>query len=195
MSAHHFSYGKTVDYITGDLIIDTDNERARQKIAKFLVEEKGYLKKDIQQRRKISLIVDGNKGETTVDFIIKINGKSFAAVIFGPGSIVTRQRTAIASARLVESYEVPYAIITNGKDAEVMKTQSARVIGKGLNSIWHKTEAQKKAQDHIYQTVSDKRKEMEKRILYAYEVLAEKECDEFKCAFCVPHVKQENMND
>ena len=189
MSTHHLSYGKTVDYITGNLVVDTDDERAKQTIAKFLVEEKGYLKTDIHVQRKIPLLVDGNHAETTVDFIIRINEKSFAVIIFGPGSIVTRERSTLASARLVENHEVPYAIITNGKDAEIMETQSGKVIAKGLHSILHKTDAQKKAADHIYQTVSDKRKEKEKRILYVYEILAKKECDEFKCTLDMPHVK------
>jgi len=195
MSGHHLIYGKCIDYITGHLVEDTDDERARQKIARFLIKDKGYLKTDIQVRRKISLLVDGNQAETTVDFIIRIHGKSFAVVIFGPGSIVTRERSTLASARLVEHYEVPYAIITNGKDAEVMETQSGRVIAKGLHAILHKTEAKKKAANHMYQTVCENRKEKEKRILYVYEVLAEKECNEFKCTFCVPPVKQDNSND
>ena len=189
MSAHHLIHGKIIDYITGNLVIDTDDERVRQTIAKFLVEKKGYLKTDIDVGRKISLIVDGNQAETTVDFIINIAGKSFAAVIFGPGSIVTRERSTLASARLVENYEVPYAIITNGKNTEIMETESGKVIAKGLFSIWHKTDAQKKAADHIYKTVCDKRKEKEERILYVYEVLAEKECNEFKCTLGMPHVK------
>ena len=75
MSTHHLGYGKTVDYITGNLVVDTDDERAKQTIAKFLVEEKGYLKTDIHVQRKIPLFVDGNHAETTVDFIIRINEK------------------------------------------------------------------------------------------------------------------------
>jgi hypothetical protein len=195
MSDHHLSYGKIVDYITGHLVEDTDDERARQKIARFLTEEKGYLKADIHVQRKISLLVDGNQAETAVDFIIRMHGKSFAVVIFGPGSIVTRERSTLASARLVENYQVPYAIITNGKDAEIMETQSGKVIAKGLHAIWHKTDAQNIHKGHIYQTVSDERKEKEKRILYVYEVLAEKECNEFKCTFCAPPVKQDHSYD
>ena len=33
-------YGETNDFVTGERITDTDDERYRQKLARFLVEEK-----------------------------------------------------------------------------------------------------------------------------------------------------------
>ena len=48
MSTHHLILGETVDYITGQTITDTHDERARQKIARFLVEEKGYAGGDVR---------------------------------------------------------------------------------------------------------------------------------------------------
>ena len=90
MSTHHLILGETVDFITGQTIVDTHDERARQRIARFLVEEKGYSKDDIDVRRKIELTVDGNKGTSRVDFVIRIAGRAFAVVIFGPGSTVRK---------------------------------------------------------------------------------------------------------
>jgi len=37
--------GKTLDFITGREITDTDDERYRQKLARILVEKKGYDKR------------------------------------------------------------------------------------------------------------------------------------------------------
>jgi len=39
--SRHLALGKLVDYITEKLIVDTVDERSIQKIAQFLVEEKG----------------------------------------------------------------------------------------------------------------------------------------------------------
>jgi hypothetical protein len=70
MCSHELILGKTVDFITGETLVDTIDERARQKVARFLVEKKGYLKDEIQPRRQITLDVDGNKGTFTVNFAL-----------------------------------------------------------------------------------------------------------------------------
>ncbi len=182
MSTHHLILGETIDYITGRTILDTDDERARQKIARFLVEEKGYSKEDIEVQREIPLNVDGNRATSKVDFVLRLNGKAFAIIIFGPGSLVSRERSTLAAARLIESYEIPVAVVTNGKDAEVMETKSGRVIAEGLEAIPSKEEALERIRTLYFEKVPGKRLDMEKRILYTFDVLAERECDEFTCS-------------
>ena len=182
MSTHHLILGETIDYITGRTILDTDDERARQKVARFLVEEKGYSKEDIEVRREIPLNVDGNRATSRVDFVIRLNGQAFAIIIFGPGSLVSRERSTLAAARLIESYEVPVAVVTNGKDAEVMETKSGSLIAEGLEAIPSKEEALERIRTLYFEKVPGKRLYMEKRILYTFDVLAERECDEFTCS-------------
>jgi hypothetical protein len=174
--------GKIVDFITGQQIVDTHDERARQKIARFLVENKGYSKEDIEPRREIPLSVDGNRATARVDFVIRVEGKAFAIIIFGPGSLVSRERSALAAARLVERYEVAFAVVTNGKDAEVLETRSGRVIAEGLDAIPSKEEALERIGALTFEELPAKRLEKEQRILYVFDVLAERECDEFTCS-------------
>ena len=181
MSTHHLILGETIDYITGQTIVDTDDERARQKVARFLVEEKGYSKEDIKVRREIPLNIDGNRATSKVDFVLRLDGKAFAIIIFGPGSLVSRERSTLAAARLVESYEVPFAVVTNGEAAEVLETRSGRVIAEGLEAIPSKEEALERIGALTLEKVPEKRLEKEERILYVFDVLAERECDEFTC--------------
>jgi hypothetical protein len=182
MCAHQLILGETVDFITGEALVDTLDERARQKIARFLVEEKGYLKGEIEVRRQITLTIDGNKGTSNVDFVISVAGNAFMIVIFGPGSLVSRERSTVAAARLVEDYEVPFAVITNGEAAEVLETRSGKVIAEGLERIPSKAEALRKLETITFEKLSEKRLEREKRILYTFDVLAKCECDEFTCS-------------
>jgi hypothetical protein len=182
MSTQHLILGKLTDFITGRTIIDTHDERARQKIARFLVEEKGYSKEDIETQRALSLVLDGDKGAVKVDFVIRLDGKAFAVVVFGPGSVVTRERSTLAIARLVEPYVVPFAVVTNGEEAEILETKSGAVTARGLDCIPAKPEAMKTLKDVSFETLAEERLEKEKRILFAFEVLAERECDEFTCS-------------
>jgi len=52
---HKRILGKTIDFITGREITDTDDERYRQKLARILVEEKGYAKKILEVKRRLEM--------------------------------------------------------------------------------------------------------------------------------------------
>ena len=182
MSTKHLVLGELTDFITGRTITDTLDERARQKIARHLVENKGYLKKDIETRHPLELTLDGDKGIAKVDFVIRLDRKAIAIVVFGPGSLVTRERSTLAAARLIEKYVVPFAMVTNGKDAHVLETQSSAVIANGLEGFPSREEAIKIIEDLTFETLSPDKLEKEKRILFAFEILAKRECDEFTCS-------------
>jgi hypothetical protein len=181
MGTSHLILGETSDYITGQTITDTHDERARQKIARLLIDDKGYSKTDIQTRRKLTLTIDGKTGSVTIDFIVHVDKKPFMLIMFGPGSLVTRQRPTIAAARLIENNMVPFSIITNGRDADIMDTVSGNVIDHGLNQIPSRKEASKKLNSIKYSSLPENRREKEQRILYTMNVLTEKECDDFTC--------------
>jgi hypothetical protein len=182
MSTDHLILGQTVDFITGETLVETHDERARQKIARFLVEEKGYAKTDIERRRKISFVLDGRKAETNVDFVVRIDRKAFAIIIFAPGSLVTRERSTLAGARLAEEYVIPYAVITNGQGAELLETRSGEVLAQGLDAIPSKDKAINMLASVVFESLSQERLMKEKRVLFAFEVLAERECSEYVCS-------------
>jgi hypothetical protein len=180
--AHHLILGKIKDYITGQEVVETHDEQARQEIARFLVEEKGYLKEDIEVRREILLNVDGHSATSKVDFLMRVNGKALAIVIFGPGSLVSRERSTVAAARLVEDFVVPFAVVTNGKDAEMIETKTGRVLAEGFGAIPTREEALKKMETLTFERLPEERLKKEERILYTFDVLAERECNQFTCS-------------
>lgn len=179
---HYRILGKTKDFITGHEIIDTDDERCRQKIAHFLVEEKGYSKDDIEVRREVELVCGNERAFAIVDFVVRVGGKSFIVVRYGPGSLVTRERPALASARILETYQIPLTVVTNGRDAEVLDTISGKVIAMGLQAIPSKNKALKQIEKIEFRKLPPKRVEVEKRFLFAFEALEHSsECDDNFC--------------
>ncbi|MGB9498355.1 MAG: hypothetical protein ACKVE4_01100 [Dissulfuribacterales bacterium] len=82
MGTRHLIMGETEDYLTGQTLPDTHDERIIQKISQFLIEDKGYLKNDILTRKKMSLTLDGKTGTVTVNFIIQIDQISFAVIMY-----------------------------------------------------------------------------------------------------------------
>lgn len=183
LSTEHLILGELTDFISGRTMVDTHDERARQKIARFLVEQKGYSRDDIETRRRLSLVLNGQNGVVTVDFVLMVDEKAFAIVMFGPGSVVTRERSTLAAARLIEKkYAVPFAVATNGEDAAVLETKTGAVVSRELNGIPSQKEAMKMIGTLAFETMPEERLEKEKRILFAFEVLAARECDEYTCS-------------
>ena len=180
---HKRILGKTIDFITGREITDTDDERYRQKLARFLVEEKGYAKEEIEIKRRLEMTIGNEKVLSMVDFVVRVDGTAFLAIRYGPGSLVTRERPALASARILENYQVPFTVVTNGEDAEVLDTFSGRVIGTGLDAVPHKNAAVEQLKNIKFHHLSVKQLEAEKRILSAYDWLEHSlECDDDWCA-------------
>ncbi len=184
MGKHHLVLGELTDYITGETRPDTHDERARQTIARLLVDEKGYRREEITTGSVLPLTVDGDRGNVRVDFIIRINGQAVMTVIYGPGAIVSRQRPTLAVARLVEPHIIPYAVVSNGQDAHIMDSLTGKVIAEGLDAIFSKAELTDMMDPLAFATLPENRIEKEQRILFCMEVLSERECDEFTCNRC-----------
>ena len=181
MKGHHLILGERVDFITGALIKDTHDERYRQKIARLLVNQKGYAKTDIEPRKKLVVQADDKRAVLKVDFIIRPAQRVLMVIKYGPGSLVTRRRSALAVSRLIAAYQVPVAVITNGQDAEIISGPTGDVIATGLDAIPHKLDLTRQATGTNFKPISKHQAEMESRILYCYEVDDSCECDEDIC--------------
>ena len=170
--SHHYIYGTCTDYITGETIVDTDDERCRQELARFLVEEKGYAKSDLEPRLRIETLYNRQFVASTIDITVREAGKRFMILRYAPGSIVTRERSAIAAARVLETaYRIPLAVVTNCRDAEVLDTATGKVIRQGLDKIPDKKEAESLVQSLRFEPFADEtKKDRERRILNAYDV-------------------------
>jgi len=170
--SHHYIYGTCSDFITGESVVDTDDERYRQKLARLLVEEKGYAKSDIEVRLKIETLFAKQFVVSTIDFTVRMQGKRFMIIRYGPGSLVTRERAAIAAARVLDpAYRIPLAAVTNGEDAELLDTMTGKVIAEGLTAIPDKQAASLLIDTLRFTPFVDSgRRERELRILNAFDV-------------------------
>ena len=170
--SHHFIYGTCTDYITGETIVDTDDERCRQELARLLVKEKGYAKSELEPRLCIETLYNKQFVSSTIDITVRVAGKRFMILRFAPGSIVTRERSAIAAARVLEpAYQIPLAVVTNCRDAEVLDTYTGEVLRQGLAGIPGKTEAADLVKSLRFDPfVDETKKDRERRILNAYDV-------------------------
>lgn len=179
---HHLIFGQTTDFITGKTVVDTDDERIRQMLARFLVHKRGYEKTDIEPKVEVALVCEHEKAVAVIDFVIKLDGKRVMVIKYGPGSLVSRERPSIASARVLEPYQIPFAVITNGVDAEMIDTMTGEVISYGIESIPSKMDLKERIKTSVFKEISPKKREVEVRFLFVYEAIEHSsECDDEFC--------------
>ena len=181
MDGHHLILGELTDLISGETLKDTLDERDRQKIARLLIDRLGYLKSNIEPRKTLIAKADRKRAVLKIDFTITIGDKTCMVIQYGPGSLVTRRRAVLAMSRLIVPYQVPVAVITNGRDAEIISGTSGEVIASGLESIPSIADLTKITAGENFGPISDQQAEMESRILYCYEVDGRCECDDEIC--------------
>jgi hypothetical protein len=180
-TGHHLILGTIADVLTGEALDDTLDERYRQKIARLLLERGGYLPDEIAPRQELLLQADDRRAVIRIDFVVRIGGKSAMVIRFGPGSIVSRERPALAVSRLVEPYQLPVAVVTNGEDAEVLDGGSGKVIGRGLEAIPSRADLAERVRRYGFPAIPRERAVMESRVAYCYEVDGACPCDDTIC--------------
>ncbi len=181
MNGHQLILGKLDDLITGDSIDDTHDERYRQKIAGLLINRKGYLRHDIEPRRKLMVRAGEKRAIIKIDFVIRLENHMSMIINYAPGSLVTRHRPLVAASRILAPYQIPVAVVTNGEDADILDGPSAEISARGLESIPSKTDLSAIVSNCDFRPVPAPRAEMESRILYCFEVDDSCPCDTDIC--------------
>lgn len=180
MNTHHLVLGTLKDFLSGEEIVDTHDERYRQKIARFLVEEKGFRPVDIKTGNRLTVSASGKKAMIIVDFLVYAGDKSMMIIKYGPGSIITRHRPAVAASRLMATYQIPVVVVTNGEGADVLCGRSGKIRGVGFEAIPGAIELLRMTEQED-QVICAKRQELESRIIYAFEVDGSCPCDSDIC--------------
>lgn len=170
--SHHRILGTLTDFVTGEELVDTDDERYRQKLARYLVEVKGYAKAELEPRRKIETLFAGCFVVSKIELVVRLAGRPLLLLRYGPGSLVSRERPTLAAARVLEpEMIIPVAVISNGEDAEVMDTVSGKVTATGLAAIPDRAQlAELAAYLSPMPGPTGDRREKELRILNAFDV-------------------------
>jgi hypothetical protein len=170
-SGHHIVYGELQDYLTGQILPDTDDERVRQSLARLLVEELGYAREDLEPR--LTIVSEyAHRVVTTIELTVRVNGWRLFILRYGPGSLVTREKAAIAAARLLDpAYRIPLAIVTNGRDAELLETEQGKVLATGMDCIPSRRQAEELVRELVFAPFADpEKRDQALRILNVFDL-------------------------
>ena len=69
------------------------------------------------------------------DLLVHSKGRPALLLRCARGSLVTREKEALAAARLIAPHLTPLTVVTNGEDAELLDTADGKVLATGLTAI------------------------------------------------------------
>ena len=162
-------YGMLTDYVTGKKVPNIGAEENRQSVERFLIEMKGYSKDDIEVDADLKLTIRDAEVRSNVDLAVRVQGKRFMVLKCVPGSLVSRQRETLAAARLLDVYQIPFSVVTDGKDAELLDTVTGEVLARGMNAIPSEEEAIQRLKAIELKPFPQERLEREKIIFRSYD--------------------------
>ena len=162
-------YDMLTDFVTGNDVPNIGAEENRQRVEHFLVEIKGYSKDDIEVDADLKFTIRDEEVRSNVDLAVRVRGKRFMVLKCVPGSLVSRQRETLAAARLLDVYQIPYSVVTDGKDAELLDTVTGEVLAQGMDAIPSKEEAIERIKRIELRPFPHERLEREKIIFRSYD--------------------------
>ena len=150
---------------------DIGAEANRQLLERLLVNEKGFTKDDIEVDADIEIIIAAKPYRSQIDLVVSVDGTRYMAIKCAAGSLGSREREIIAAARLLEHYQIPLSLVSDGKTAIILDTVSGKKMAEGLNYIPSKNEARNRLKHFKLLPLPAKRKEGEKLIFRTYDVM------------------------
>jgi hypothetical protein len=144
---------------------------ARKMVFYLLVEKKGYLPEDIAKNVVFEVKLGQETAYSSVDFLISIAGKKAMVIKCAAGSLSSRERQALAAARLIGSTPVPVAVVADPVNAEVLDVATGEVVGEGFGAIPIRDRIVQLISEYSFTPLSPERLEKEKRILLAFDAI------------------------
>lgn len=144
---------------------------ARKLIYYLLVEKKGYQPEDIEKKAVFEVKLGQETTYSSVDFVVSVEGKKAMVIKCAAGSLSSRERHAVAAARLIASPPMPIAVVADPVDAEVLDVATGEVVGEGFGEIPVRERLVQILSGGPSQPLSAERLEKEKRILLAFDAI------------------------
>ena len=145
------------------------NDLVRERVLDLLKNDLGYTDDEILIDKCFDIPTLEGSTPCSVDYIIRVDDKNIIAIKCSLSSIESRERNVIAFSRVVEEYQIPYSVVTDGIEARVIKTVTGKTLSEDINDIPSKDKLDAEKIDFV--AVPEERKEKERRILLAFETL------------------------
>jgi Type I restriction enzyme R protein N terminus (HSDR_N) len=164
---------KKIIAILNQELVDGEDlaEAARKMVEYLLLEKKGYAREEVRKQVVFDVILEQETAHSSVDFLVTIEGKKAMVIKCASGSLSSRERQAVAAARLLDSPPVPIAVVADPVTAEVLDVMTGKVVGEGFGAIPVRDQILTVMSERELKPLSPERIEKEKRILLAFDAI------------------------
>ena len=142
-------------------------------IQKLIIEkliDLGYKLGDIEINKGYEVKVsEKEKFVATVDILLCLEGKVLYAIKCTPASIESWERFMFAFCRVVEPYQIPFAMVTDGLEGRIINILTGEV--KDSMDIPKREELLQKIRSLNFIPYNEEKLPKEKRILYAFDAI------------------------
>jgi hypothetical protein len=105
-----------------------------------------------------------------VDLVVSAGSRRMMAVKCAAGSLGSREREILAAARLLENFQIPVSVVTDGRNAVVLDTLSGEKTGEGIEALPSKEALSRMVSETVFAPFPDKKLEREKLIFRSYDM-------------------------
>lgn len=169
MSSALKPYTTLVDFVTGREVPNIGAEENRQAVERFLLEQKGYSREDIEVDAPIALVIRDEVYHSQVDLVVAVGKVRLMVIKCAAGALGSWERQTLAAARLLSDYQIPYAVVSDGKTALLTDSTTGKKIGEGMEAIPSKAEARHALGTARLEVLPEERRERESLIFRTYD--------------------------
>ena len=144
---------------------------ARKMVGYLLLEKKGYLEEEVRKDVVFEVKLEQETAYSVVDFLVSIEGRKAMVVKCASGSLDSRERQAVAAARVIAALPVPVAVVADPATAEVIDVLTGKVVGEGFGAIPVRDQLIKTLSSADLKPLPPEKMEREKRILLAFDAI------------------------
>ncbi len=157
------------DYVTGKEVPNVGAEENRQAVEKYLVMQKGFHREDLEIDAPLEIDINGEAYHATLDIVVHLDERRLIALKCAAGSLGSREKEILSAARLLDSYQVPLSVVSDGKTALVLDTRSGKTLGQDLDAIPSREDLRSRFEENDFQPVPENRLEQVKLVFRSYD--------------------------
>jgi hypothetical protein len=119
----------------------------KQMIFEFLIKEKLFEPEEIETNPEFKITLGNNEITVHIDFVVNLPTASFMVIQCSSSSLEAWERYVTSFARVIKDYQIPYAVVTDGENAQIIDVLAGRLIGESLDKLFNHQDALNKMKD------------------------------------------------
>src|SRR4030043_781799 len=92
----------------------------KQKVFEFLIKEKQFKPEEIETNSEFKITLSDSEITVHIDFVVNLPSASFMVIQCSSSSLEAWERYVTSFARVIKDYQIPYAVVTDGENAQII---------------------------------------------------------------------------